>query len=411
MTTQTHSKRNNWIFYGLVCSYFCISLGLNNGFILGGLTAFDAGFLETLDISVGQLKLRDSMTFIIVGIFALATGALVDKLGSIRVLIIGHCLFACAFWLLSTAKSIETIYAAQAILGLCQLCAGYVVCVIALSRYLPFKIGLAIGLMMAASSLANALLPALNISLIQQFGPSNTLAIIAASAIPLAIGAALIGRAAPRGETAEKTEDAIDDGPTLKEALQRPDFWAIVAIAVFSFSSFVGIVTNIGLFAANPPFSSLEAAGKFFLGLFAASLFAQVASGWIADKLPMRGIHMAGLGAMAIASFGLAFTQNASLAVPWFIVLGLGWGFNYVFIQFAVPARFAGKSLGKIFGAVLLAEAFAGAIGPFAFGASFDAFGSYTPALCVASAMLAAGVVAAAILHKPLDKQMQAQPA
>ncbi|MEM1021602.1 MAG: hypothetical protein AAGJ09_14055, partial [Pseudomonadota bacterium] len=101
----------------LIVLYFCISLGLNNGFILGGLTAFDQGFLERLDITVAQLKLRDSITLATVGVFAFVTGILVDKLGALRVLILGHALLSASFLILSYAQSIETIYAAQALLG------------------------------------------------------------------------------------------------------------------------------------------------------------------------------------------------------------------------------------------------------------------------------------------------------
>lgn len=409
MTTSQTLKPNNLIFYILVCGYFCISLGLNNGFILGGLTAFDAGFLETLDISVAQLKFRDSMTFIIIGVFALATGALVDKLGALRVLLIGHILFGLAFWLLSTATSIEAIYAAQAVLGLCQLCAGYLVCVIAASRYLPYKSGLAIGIMMAATSLANALLPGVNATLIEAVGTQQALIVIALTAVPLGIGALILSRVKPRGDAAPTAENPLTTGPTLPEALKRADFWAIAAIAVFSFFSFVGVVTNIAIFAGSDAMNDPAAAAQFFFALFIVSLVTQVIAGWLADKVPLRGLHMAGLAAMAAACFGLATSNDVGTATLWFGVLGLGWGFNYVFVQIAVPKRFAGQSLGKIFGAILFVEAMVGAAGPIGFGAAFDASQSYTPILYASTAALIVAVIAAAVLHRPVPVTGQAQ--
>lgn len=412
MNTPAKQIPSNLVFYILVCGYFCISLGLNNGFILGGLTAFDAGFLASLDISVAQLKLRDSMTFIIIGVFALATGALVDKLGALRVLLIGHILFGLAFWLLSTAKSIETIYAAQAILGLCQLCAGYLVCVIAVSRYLPYKSGLAIGLMMAATSFANALLPGVNAKLIENFGASQALVIIALSAVPLAIGALMLARIKPRGDAAPQTDDtAPAAGPTLGEAVKSIDFWAIAAIAIFSFFCFVGIVTNIAIFAGSDAIGEPPAAAQFFFALFIVSLFTQVIAGWLADKVSIRGLHIAGLLAMSIACFGLAISKDVGTATLWFGVLGLGWGFNYVFVQIAVPKRFAGQSLGKIFGAILFIEAAVGAAGPFGFGTAFDLSQSYTPILYASCISLVIASLAAAILHRPLNSQPAASPA
>jgi len=412
MTSSPSSTLNNLIFYVLICGYFCISLGLNNGFILGGLTAFDAGFLDRLDINVAQLKLRDSMTFIIVGVFALATGALVDRLGALRVLMIGHVLFGLAFWILSTAQSIETIYVAQGILGLCQLCSGYLVCVIALSRYLPYKVGLAIGLMLASTSLGNAILPALNFSLIESFGPQKALLIIGATALPLFIGAFAITRSQPRGQTPQKEEDAAEgaSGPTLPDALKRADFWALCIIAGISFFSFAGMATNIAIYADSAPFFDIRFAEKFFFTLFVAALFTQVAAGWIADSHFIRPFHCAGLVAMGLAMLGIASSAAVSSASFYFGLLGFGWGFNYVFIQAAIPKRFAGQSLGKIFGAILVAEAAAGAAGPVIFGHIYDGAQSYAGVLYACGGALFVAVAAALVLHAPraaADKQPQ----
>ncbi|MEM9880588.1 MAG: MFS transporter [Pseudomonadota bacterium] len=409
MTTAEKSKANDLAFCVLICSYFCVSLGLNNGFILGGLTAFDGGFLERLDITVAQLKLRDSMTFIIVGVFALATGALVDKLGALRVLMIGHVLFGLAFWLLSTAQSIETIYVSQAILGLCQLCSGYLVCVIALSRYLPYKVGLAIGLMLAATSLGNAILPALNFSLIENYGPTKALLVIAATALPLLIGALAISRAKPRGDMPAQSNTEAAPGPTLPDALRRVDFWALCVIAGASFFSFAGMATNVAIYADSAPFFDIRFAEKFFFTLFIAALITQVAAGWIADSGLVRPFHCFGLLCMSAATLGIALSATVGSASIYFGLLGFGWGFNYVFIQAAVPKRFAGKSLGKIFGAILVAEAIAGALGPYVFGLIYDSTKSYSGILYVSSGALFIAVLAAAILHAP-HAQLQAKP-
>ncbi|MEO0410626.1 MAG: MFS transporter [Pseudomonadota bacterium] len=385
----------------LIVAYFCISLGLNNGFILGGLTAFDQGFLEQLNVSVAELKLRDTVTLAVTGVFAFLTGALVDKLGALRVLIIGHILFMTAFGLLSQAGNINTIYGAQAILGICQLCSGYLVCVIAISRLLPSGKGLAIGLMMASTSLANALLPSLNAGLIENYGPRTSLLLIAAAGIPLIVGALwVVGRKQISAEGTQSDAQTAS-GPTLAQAVRRLDFWALICVACLSFFSFIGIVTNLALYAGAEPLNDPSAAGKLFFALFIISLIMQSAAGWLADRFALRPIHMTGLLCMSIAAAGLGYAASSQQALWWLVLMGFGWGLNYVFVQISIPARFGGAHLGRIFGVIVVAEALAAAAGPALFGQSLDRFGSYQPILLVCTGLLLVSMVSAGILHRP----------
>lgn len=385
----------------LIVAYFCISLGLNNGFILGGLTAFDQGFLDQLNVTVAQLKLRDTVTLAVTGVFAFLTGALVDKFGALRVLILGHMLFMGAFVLLSQASTINTIYAAQAILGICQLCSGYLVCVIALSRLITRGKGFAIGLMMASTSLANALLPSLNAGLIQDHGPRASLLIIAASAIPLIIGALWVVSQKPVNAGEVDTSADAANGPTLAQAIRRIDFWALICVACLSFFSFIGIVTNLALYAGAAPLKDPSAAGKLFFALFIISLIMQSGAGWLADRFALRPIHMLGLLSMSVAAAGLGYAASSQQALWWLVLMGFGWGLNYVFVQISIPSRFGGAHLGRIFGIIVVAEALAAAAGPALFGESLDRFGTYQPILTVCAGLLLVGMAGAGVLHRP----------
>ncbi|MEM9287548.1 MAG: MFS transporter [Pseudomonadota bacterium] len=389
----------------LIVLYFCISLGLNNGFILGGLTAFDQGFLERLDITVAQLKLRDSITLATVGVFAFVTGILVDKLGALRVLILGHALLSASFLILSYAQSIETIYAAQALLGICQLCSGYLVCVIAVSRLLSTGVGLAIGFMMASTSLANGLLPGINTTLIGAVGAQATLQLTALCGLLLILGAVLVmGRKSKVRQ--DHSDAALQGGPTLGEAVRRADFWAVIILACTSFFVFLGLVTNLPLYAAAPPLNDIGLSSRFFVALFVVSLIAQSVAGWVADRYSLRPIHMAGLLIMLAASIGLALSQTGDSAFVWLLAMGLGWGFNYVFVQISIPARFGGAHLGKIFGIIVVAEALAGAAGPVIFGRSLDLNGNYQSILMISAGLLAMSTAAAALLHRPIQPSL-----
>lgn len=399
--TAAHAQPNR-IVQALIVVYFCVSLGLNNGFILGGLAAFDQGFLSQLDVTAAQLKLRDTVTLAVTGVFAFLTGAMVDRFGALRVLVTGHVLFMLAFAVFSRAQNIETIYGAQALLGICQLCSGYLVCVIAISRLLSAGKGLAIGLMIASTSLANALLPSLNAALITNYGPSTSLLLIAGAGLPLILGALWVMRQ-QRYETNETDGDVeVTGGPTLSEALKRLDFWALITVACLSFFAFIGLVTNLALYAGAAPLSDPSVMGSLFQALFLVSLVTQSVAGWLADRFPLRPMHMGGLLCMSAAATGLALAASPTMAISALVLMGFGWGFNYVFVQISIPARFGGAHLGRIFGVIVVAEALAAAAGPALFADTFDRNGTYQQILLICTGLLALAVIAAFLLHRPV---------
>jgi MFS family permease len=80
------------------------------------------------------------------------------------------------------------------------------------------------------------------------------------------------------------------------------------------------------------------------------------------------------------------FPSNAVLYVMVFAQGALGYGLTSVFAAI-VAEIFHGRHYGTIFGTLMLAAIMGGAVGPWATGALFDAYGDYTIAFSIGVAV------------------------
>ena len=81
-------------------------------------------------------------------------------------------------------------------------------------------------------------------------------------------------------------------------------------------------------------------------------------------------------------------SRSAPLLGLALIVFGVGWGGNYVLLQYLVTHLFAGPSVGRIVGTIGVMEVLGGSVGPVTFGSSRDWTGSYSAAFATAAAAL-----------------------
>lgn len=181
----------------------------------------------------------------------------------------------------------------------------------------------------------------------------------------------------------------------LKIARKTRGFWIMLIIVAVWALIVTGITFNIiPLFAAQGHSEALVAAT--FTTLAAANVLAQIISGVLADRLPLRW-----LAAASLVFFALAILILMQLASPWLahlyaILFGVGQGIFGV-INTMVWARYFGRDfLGEIRGSVWLAMVAGSSAGPFVMGATFDLLGSYRFSLglfCGALTILAAAAL------------------
>ncbi len=197
----------------------------------------------------------------------------------------------------------------------------------------------------------------------------------------------------------------IEPALPLKIARKTRGFWILLIIVAAWALIITGLTFNIiPLFAARGFSEGLVAAT--FTTLAAATVFAQITSGLLADRLPLRW-----LAAASLVFFALAILTLLRLTSPWrahlyAILFGVGQGI-FAVINTTIWARYFGRDfLGEIRGSVWLAMVAGSSAGPFIMGATYDLLGSYQFSLGLFSGALSILAVAA-FWATPPDRNLQ----
>jgi MFS family permease len=404
-SSQTSFYR--WII--VLCSF--LILFVSNGITIGGITVFDLELLQSLsedagrEVTLGELKIRDALMFGTAGLLGMIAGWLADKVGVKPLIIVGLALLALCNFAYSQVQSLTDIYLIHVVFGLVLVMCGMMINVYLISRWFDKNRGLAIGLVLAGTSLGNAFFPQLNTWLLQDMSWQQVfqyLALIPLLLLPVAI---FVVKGAPEGsrQAAGSSEpaDAELDGYTLGEALRSRNFWIICTLAFCTFYSILGMtaVTFVFLREANYP-AQLAATGVTIL--FIGGLVGKVSSGYLAEKLGRKRVLLTGLAFMLVGALSLvmAVAQGDEVFI-WIglVGFGFGWGGIYTLIQLLSADLFGIKSLGKILGAVNVLDTLGGAMGPVLTAMLYDRTGSFVISFGVITAMLVVATLASAMLR------------
>ena len=189
----------------------------------------------------------------------------------------------------------------------------------------------------------------------------------------------------------------------LKNARRTRGFWIMLAVVTAWALIVTGITFNVvPLFTTQGLTETLVAAS--FTTMAAATALAQIASGLLADRLPLRWLASASL-----VFFALAIAALTRITAPWTahlyaILLGLGQGI-FTVMNATVWARYYGRDfLGEIRGSVWMAMVAGSSAGPFVMGATYDLLGSYRFSLWLFFGVVAVLAVAALWATPPVQQ-------
>jgi len=343
--------------------------------------------------------------FLTAGLLGMAAGWLADRVGVKPLIIVGLALLALCNFAYSQVQSLTEIYLIHVVFGLVLVLCGLMINVYLISRWFEKGRGLAIGLVLAGTSLGNAFFPQLNAWLNATMDWQEVfqyLALIPLVLLPVAI---FVVKGAPgasaRAAGSGATADVELPGYSLGEALRSRNFWIICTLAFCTFYSILGMtaVTFVFLRVADYP-AQLAATG--FSTLFIGGLVGKIIAGYLAETLGRKQILLTGLGLMLIGSVALflAVLRGDEIYI-WvgLVGFGFGWGGIYTLIQLLSADLFGLKSLGKILGAVNVLDTFGGAMGPVLTAMLYDRTGSFLVSFGVITGMLVIATVAAAFLR------------
>lgn len=407
-------------FYGwwaIVPAVFLILIA-TNGLTVGGIAAFDPTLISELGVSRADVKLGDAIQLGVTAILTLLTGWLADRFGVRIVMAVGLVALAWGFFSLGDVRSLSDLYWTRFWMGIGLSGAGLAICVVAVSRWFVTRRGLALGIVLAGTSLGNALFPWIFTRIIQVEGWREATAYAGWALLAMLVLVAFVLREwpdrlglKPYGAEALAAAGAPDpSGVELSYAqiLGRKEFWLMGIAAFGTFYTILGVNNNMILHMQNlgvrPEIGALIA-----LPLFLAGLVGKLASGWLTDLYGRKPVWMISLSLMLAAALMLT-AMNASLVPVAAVMMGLGWGANYTLLQAVAGDIFGARSLGKVMGAVTVLDAGGGALGPYVTARFADASGNYQSSFMVVALLIAVALLSARALNVPTPDMQVKRP-
>ncbi|MCP4926093.1 MAG: MFS transporter [Gammaproteobacteria bacterium] len=392
----------------VICACSFLVLFVSQGMTLGGMAVFDIQLINTItdvsgtEVSVSDIKWRDTIMFLTAAVSGLGSGWLADKVGVKPLLLVGLAMLAAGNLLYARVDQLVEAYWISAGLGVVLALCGLMINVYLISSWFDKQRGLAIGIVLSGTSLGSAFFPKLNtwmISTADWRQAFEWLALIPLILVPISF---VLLRNGPM--SAGKPDGTRAGGPTpeltgytLAQALRSRNFWLLAIIAMCTFYSILGMTTNVFIYMSKSDYSPQVASTGVSI-LFIGGLIGKLISGYLAENLGRKLILLVGLFLMLSGGICLllAISWTSEMALWCGLVLfGFGWGGIYTLIQLLSPDLFGMRSLGKILAAINILDATGGAAGPVVTGALYGSSGSYfLPFAVITGFLLIAGIAA-----------------
>ncbi len=386
---------------------FTVSAGIMQSYAV-----FLLAFIEEFRWSRAETSIAYSVSQLVAGGSSPLVGALVDRLGPRRLLMLGGVLL---FAGLVGSALISALWQDIVFYGIVMTiganCLGLVVFVPLLSRQFVRRRGMAISIVQSANGFGRAASAPLVQLLISTIGWRETFwaqAVFIAAAVPLL--AAVFRRAArypvasgPAAMSPAFAEPPLPAGWTLSAAIRTPHFWLLFAVYLFTgLGSFLVSLHQLA-FAVNVGFDKLYAAGVLGLGSFLA-VGGTIVTGTLSDYI---GREWSAILAYGISIIGvvcaLLITSPDQHWLLWLFAcfFGLTWGARGPAITAKTADLFPGSRLGTILGVITIGSGIGSAAGAWGAGFIFDLSGSYRLAFLLSILFYICGCIAFWALRRP----------
>jgi len=396
---------SRWSGYSwLVAVLAMLVVALSNGMTNAGLTVFDESLLEELGCTIGQLKVRDSITFLGGSLMVLGSGWLVDRFGFKPFLLIGLTFLGGSYFLYSHTESLVQLYLLHVVFAAVIALAGIMTSIITAATWMPQRRGLAIGFATAGTSLGGMLIPPLANALITRFGWRDAMRMEAIWPLVMVVVLVVMLRNRPRRDGSEIDSAAAatgsDEGMAFREVIRQPQYYQVAFAGAFTYYAVLSLFSHLFLYMRSLDFDPARASlGLSTLAL--SGLVGKLGAGWISDRIdPYRLLR----AQMFILFAGLVgVTLSPLLIWPFLVVAGFAWGSLHTLYNYILIKLFGLREAGKINGSVSVANAAGGGIGILLTGLAHDALGGYPGAFAIVCAIMFVGALLMLRLRPPRE--------
>ena len=411
---STIKNPNNYRWIILAVCFFTITF--TNGLTLGGLVVFDRELLNYLSEVTGgeilrqELKLKDAITLWSTAVFAFIAGIIIDRVGVRSLMVSGMFLLSATFYFYAKSDSLADMYIIHIFQGIVLSVSGMVINVVLISKWFNDNRGLAIGVLLAGTSVGNGIFPQINTYLLTISDGDWRQVMMWLALIPLAYAPILFALIKEKPEDVETNEDneakndfkasSIEGGFTLQETLMSSNFWFLSVMAFCTFYSILAMIGHVFLMLDGEGYSpQISATGVSII--FIGGFIGKVISGKLAEMIGRKIVLVGGVAMMLAGSLLIVssiFYKNPLLIWIGLTLYGTGWGGLYTLIQLLVADLFGLIAIGKIMGVINIIDTIGGGLGPIITAVIYDSTQNYLMPFLVISALLVIALISSSML-------------
>jgi MFS family permease len=383
-----------WTIVGVGAVVGCVGFGA-----MISLTVFLAPIAEAMGWSRTGISTAALINWLCMGLGGFVWGALSDRFGTRAIVLTGGVLLGLG---LVTASQTTSLIQFQLVFGvIVGLAAGsfYTPLTATTTRWFTRHRSLAVALVSAGLSVGSAIMGPLARWLITTYDWRFAMLVIGDVVWLVVIPAAFLVREPPApATTVVRGATARPDGLTVAQAVRTPQFAAIALTYFACCAAHSGPIFHMVTNAIDHGVAAMAAATVLSAASL-ASLGGKVICGLVADRVGAKRVLVAGLALQAVAVSLYLFTGDLTRFYTLSLIFGFAYGGVMPLYAILVREYFGERIMGAVFGAVAFVSTLGMALGPWAGGRLYDAFGSYAW-LFIGSAAIGLGAVAIALTFK-----------
>lgn len=381
------------------------------GFALYGLPFFYDFFVEELGWSRQQVTSGNAYSKLLVGpVFGFLAGAIVDRFGPRRLMLVGILLAGGALVGLGGVTGLAAFYFFYLLNALGYVCGGPLPNQVLLSRRFDAGRGKAMGIAYLGIGVGGALVPLVAHALIGALGWRDALRTLGVLMIVIALPAAWFVREPPAARPAQG-RSAPGGSASILEVLRTPAFYLLAFGSMCSIGAVGGAIQNLKLYLSlDRQQAQADIAGLLSL-ILTGSIAGRLLMGWLADRWSKKSVMLLVYTIVAVSIPLMVFAPTPALMKLFAFLFGIGLGGDYMIIPLMAAELFGLARMGRVMGIVLTADGVAEAVVPMAVAALRDRMGTYDAGFLLLVALAAAGAFAVWLLPKPGGPSASGEPA
>lgn len=410
------------VFYGwIVLAGLCITYAASNGILLNTLPLFYPSLIEEFQWDAAEVTGPASLSFFATAILSLFVGYMVDRFAPRPMMIMGSLIFVgvlLAYRYISSLDQMKMIYVGFS----CALALnGILPSMVVTSRWFKQFRGLAVGILLMASSFGGAILPLIVGPMLADEGWRATLIFVAGIGFVMMVLPCVFilrndpsekntvadGKASAEVETPDDVQPPVGvvAGITVLEAMKTRMFYLLAFSTAVMWFCISGVIQHQSIYLGRDLGLPGPQLAQVFSVFFFSSVIGKVLFGWLSDRFSKSNIMLLATTNLTIGLILFRFIDGDSMVsiLAYAVIYGIGFSGAFTMIQLMIAELFAGPTYGRMLGVYVFIDTLAGGVGIAVLGSMRVAMDSYLPAINLMIGLCVAAFVCVYIIKRQVE--------